>query len=58
MFSHIESVGPFEILVPLSGLVLPPSSLAPKVGLEVTDVEGWTKNPLFGEFGFVVEVVS
>ena len=58
MFSHTESVGPFGILVPLSELVLLPSSSAPKVGLEVTDVEGWTKNPLFGEFGFVEEVVS
>ena len=58
MFSHIGSVGPFEILVLLSGLMLPPSFLAPKADLEVTDVEGWTKNPLFGVLGFVVEVAS
>ena len=58
IFLHIGSEGPFGILVPLSELELPPFSLALELGLEVSDVEGWTKNPLFGVFGFVVEVAS
>ena len=58
LFSRTESVGPSEILSPLSESVLLPSSSAPELGLGVKDGEGWTKNPLFGEFWFVVEVVS
>ena len=57
-FLHIGSEGPFGILVPLSELELPPFSLALELGLEVSDVEGWTKNPLFGLFELVVAVLA
>ena len=57
IFSQIVSVGPFEILVLLFELRLPPFSLAPGVGLGVTGVEDWTKNPQSEVFEFVLAVI-
>ena len=56
-FSQIVSVGPFVKLVLLFELRLPPFSLAPEVGLGVTGVEDWTKNPLSEVFEFVLAVI-
>ena len=57
IFSQIVSVGPFVKLVLLFELRLPPFSLAPGLGLGVTDVEDWTKNPLSEVFVFVLAVI-
>ena len=57
IFSQIVSVGHFVILVLLFELRLPPFSLAPGVGLGVTGVEDWTKNPLSEVFEFVLAVI-